>query len=160
MSTCNWELLSSETGIKKNWEDIIMSLQPAIWSCWAQWKNCFLPERAMLMGKSRDIRMGAIRLHKPKNKSLSCKSNSKTSSLNCKSPVSKIKSSLSTFKRTKSRLMPKKPFVRPNKDSVTFKETKPTNSEQTASPILTVSYHCSTKPLLLWIKSLKMIWHN
>ena len=86
--------------------------------------------------------MGAIRSHKPKNKSLSCKSNLKISSPNLKLPVLKIRSSLLTSRKTKSKLMPKKQSAKPNNVSATFKEMKPTNLEPTVSPILTVSFHC------------------
>jgi hypothetical protein len=101
--------------------------------------------------------MGAIRSHKPKNKSLSCKNNFKISSPNSKLPVSKIRSSLLTSRKIKSKPMPKKLSAKPNNVSATSSETKPTNSEPIASQISTVSSHCWMKPPLPWTKSPKTI---
>ncbi len=143
-----------------NSEDTIMWHRPVIWNCWARWKSYCRQERATLMDRSRGIRMAAIRSRKLKSKSLSCKGNCKTLNPNLKLPVSKIKSSSSTCKRTKSKPMLKKPSVKPKKDSATSKETKPTNSELTANLTSIESFLCSMKPQPLSIKFPKTIWHN
>ena len=160
VSTCRWELLSWETDINRNSEDTIMWHPPVIWNFWVLWKNFYQPERAMLTDKSRGIKMDVIRSHKLKPKSLLCRNNSKILNLSFRLPQLKIKSSLLTFKKIKSKLMPKEPFVRVKKSNVTSKEIKLISWGLIVRLISIESYPCSIKQQLHLIKSHKMIWHN